>query len=142
MTRVKQIEKSYINKNLSVSFENYAVSNKTRDKITVYSETNFDLDWGAGILDTAINNKKNMTKYDVPTMDLADFIKISIQSLRPEKVLMKMDIEGSEFIVLPHLYKHKLLCENIITAMAIELHAWAKPSFNSSLTIESLTSLL
>ncbi|KAH3727508.1 hypothetical protein DPMN_053447 [Dreissena polymorpha] len=82
-----------------------------------------------------------MTKYDVPTMDLADFIKTSIQPLRPEKVLMKMDIEGSEFIVVPHLFKHKLLCENSITAIATELHAWAKPSFNSSLTISSLISL-
>ncbi|KAH3898131.1 hypothetical protein DPMN_022350 [Dreissena polymorpha] len=120
MTRLKQIEKSYINKGLSVSFENYAVSNRTGDTVTVYSETNFDLDWGAEILDTFINNKKNMTKYDVPTIDLAEFIRTSIQPLRPEKVLMKMDKEGSEFIVLPHLNENGLLCYNIITAMTIE----------------------
>ncbi|KAH3724904.1 hypothetical protein DPMN_050731 [Dreissena polymorpha] len=141
-TRLKHIEKSYINKGLSVSFENFAVSNRTRDTVTVYSETNFELDWGAGILDTVINNKKNMTKYEVPTMDLAEFIRTSIQPLRPEKVLMKMDIEGSEFIVLPHLHENGLLCYNIITAMAIELHDWAKTSFNFSLTIPSLKGLL
>ncbi|KAH3723872.1 hypothetical protein DPMN_049668 [Dreissena polymorpha] len=120
MTRLKHIEKSYIKKILSVSFENYAVSNRTGETVTVYSEKNFDLDWGAGILDTAINNKKTMTKYDVPTMDLAEFIRASIQPLRPEKVLMKMYIEGSEFIVLPHLNENGLLCNSIVTAMAIE----------------------
>ncbi|KAH3736136.1 hypothetical protein DPMN_042698 [Dreissena polymorpha] len=142
MPRLKQIEKAYVNKGLSVRFDNYAVSNRSNDTVTVYSETNFDLDWGAGILDTAINNKKNMTKYVVPTMDLADFIRKSVVPLRPERILMKMDIEGSEFIVLPHLYKNGLLCEETITAMAIELHNWARHSFNSLLTIPSLKRLL
>ncbi|KAH3846113.1 hypothetical protein DPMN_088408 [Dreissena polymorpha] len=114
MARQKHIEKSYINKGLSVSFEYYAVSNRNGDTVTVYSETNFDLDWGAGILDRAFNNKKSITKYDVPTMDLGRFIRISIQSLRPEKVLIKMDIEGSEF-VLPHLYENGLRCDIMIT---------------------------
>ncbi|KAH3707021.1 hypothetical protein DPMN_066414 [Dreissena polymorpha] len=83
-----------------------------------------------------------MTKYDVQTMDLAEFIRTSIQPLRPEKVLIKMDIEGSEFMVLPHLNENELLCNNIITAMTIELHDWEKTSFTSSLTIPSLKGLL
>jgi len=36
---------------------------------------------------------------------------------------MKMDIEGSEFTVLPHLLKHGLLCQGRgIDALTIEWH--------------------
>lgn len=54
----------------------------------------------------------------VPTIDLAHFIK----SLPTPVTQMKMDIEGAEFSVVPHLKRQDILCITRVRAMYIEVH--------------------
>ena len=49
---------------------------------------------------------------------------------------MKMDIEGSEYTVLPHMVKHGIFCQDIVTAMTIEWHGAA--NHNSTLNEQKL----
>ena len=93
MGRLKHIERSYRRKGLNVTFYNNAVSNRTGEIVTIYSDTNFDIDWGAGILDTAIDNKINMTEYKVRTIDIVHFIRNQIVPLKPKEVFMKKPSE-------------------------------------------------
>ncbi|XP_052818534.1 uncharacterized protein LOC128244582 [Mya arenaria] len=135
MKRLIFIEKSYKNKGFQVDFYHLAVSDRDNDRVTIFSETNFDLDWGAGILDQAINNKANMTKYKVHTVDIVRFIVEIINPLKSKAVFMKMDIEGSEYLLLPHMIKNKILCKDIITSAGIEFHEWARIPLNTSLDL-------
>ena len=137
MKRLQHLETAYRNKGLNVTIYNNAVANRSNDTVTIYSETDFDLDWGAGIIDLAINKTKGMTTYEVDTVDIVAFINSTILPLRPKKVFMKMDIEGSEFIVLPHLLKSGFLCKTVVTEMVIEMHKWAQKSFHSDMTLDS-----
>ncbi len=61
-------------------------------------------------------------KYDVQAIDTAGFVKDTCEFYRPDKTFAKMDIEGSEYIVLPHLYKNDVLCEEYLKMIAIEMH--------------------
>ena len=142
MKKLKHLEEAYRKKGLNVHIFNYAVSNRSGDTVNIFSQTDFELDWGAGITDLAIHNKGKMTKYAVETVDIAKFLEENILPLSPQKVFVKMDIEGSEFIVLPHLLKKKMLCKSKITEIVIELHGWAMKTFHSDLTMGKLKQLL
>ncbi|XP_052791353.1 uncharacterized protein LOC128225429 [Mya arenaria] len=137
-TRLKYIEDAYKRKGLRVTFYNNAVSNEQNRNVTIYSETNFDLDWGAGILDVAIKDKESMTRYEIPTVDIVQFINKEIKPLNPKAVFVKMDIEGSEYTVLPHMVKNKVLCKNVLTSMVVEMHKWAKEQMKSELDLKTL----
>ncbi|XP_052812890.1 uncharacterized protein LOC128240326 [Mya arenaria] len=137
-TRLKYIEDAYKRKGFRVTFFKNAVSNEQNKNVTIFSETNFDLDWGAGILDVAIHNKANMTRYEVPTVDIVKFINEEIKPLNPKAVFVKMDIEGSEYTVLPHMVKNKVLCKNVLTSMVVEMHGWAKEQMKSELDLKKL----
>ncbi|XP_052773581.1 uncharacterized protein LOC128212256 [Mya arenaria] len=138
MKRLKFIEESYKNKGFQVNFYNLAVSDRDNAIVTIFSETNFNLDWGAGILDKAINNKAKMTMYKVHTVDIVTFIVETINPLKSKAVFMKMDIEGSEYLVLPYMIKNRILCKNIITSAGIEIHEWARKPLNMSLDMSKL----
>ncbi|XP_052784275.1 uncharacterized protein LOC128220063 [Mya arenaria] len=137
-SRLKYIENAYRRKGFRVTFYNNAVSNEQDKNVTIYSETNFDIDWGAGILDAAIVDKINMTRYEVPTVDIVKFINKEIQPLNPKAVLVKMDIEGSEYTVLPHMLENNVLCKNVLTSMVVEMHEWAKEQMKSELDLNIL----
>ena len=49
-----------------------------------------------------------------------------------------MDIEGSEFLVLPHLLQKHMLCRGVLSAIGIELHEWARVTMKSDLTMDIL----
>ena len=138
MARLKYIEAAYTKKGMFVKFHNQAVSNRDNDTVTIYSETDHDIDWGAGIIDNAIHDKENMTRYNVSTVDIAGYISSEIISFKPKKVFVKMDIEGSEFLVLPHLLQKQMLCRGVLTTMGIELHAWAREAMKSDLNMDIL----
>ena len=137
MDRLNYISRAFRDKGLAVMFYNYAISNTSKGTVTIYSETNFDVDWGAGILDVAIQDKQNMTQYAVPNIDIVQFMKEKIIPLSPEKIFMKMDIEGSEFLVLPHMLRSGMFCKNVITSMVIEVHDWAASKMRSRLTLNN-----
>ncbi|XP_052761221.1 uncharacterized protein LOC128203733 [Mya arenaria] len=137
-TRLKYIENAYRRKGFRVTFYNNAVWNEQNKNVTIYSETKFDLDWGAGVLDVAIKDKEAMARYQVPTVDIVQFINEEIKPLKPKAVFVKMDIEGSEYTVLPHMIENKVLCKNIVTSIVVEMHKWAKNRMKSDLDIKTL----
>jgi len=58
---------------------------------------------------------------NVSTLDFPAFLK-KVFSARPKKVIMKMDIEGSEFVVLPELTRRSYLCHERVDEIFIEWH--------------------
>lgn len=80
-------------------------------------------DWGASIVDITHTNKS----VDVPAVDFADFLRELRDAHIPGSKLMKMDIEGSEYLVLPKSLKEGLLCTPTVTAMTMEWHAFELP---------------
>ena len=142
MKKLKHIEEACRYKGLNVHIFNSAVSDRSGDNVNIFSQSDSEIDWGAGIIDIGNRKKVQTTKYSVETVDIAKFLEENVLSLNPEKVLVKMDIEGSELIVLPHLLKKGLLCKSKITKMVIELHSWALKSLQSDLTMDKLKELL
>ncbi|KAH3799449.1 uncharacterized protein LOC127839841 [Dreissena polymorpha] len=138
MKRLKYIEKRYRSYNINVTFFNNAVSNISSESVTIYSDTNFDIDWGSGIQSSLIDNKANMTMYTVQTIDIVQFFAENIVPLKPDYVFAKMDIEGSEFIVLPHMLKGGLLCDHAISSMVLEMHDSVREEFHSDLSFATL----
>ena len=75
------------------------------------------------------NERTSPGSVKVKTLDFPAFVESQIRhrtwakhfSAKPY-VLMKMDIEGSEFIVLPALIEKGLLCKGIIDMIFIEWH--------------------
>ena len=73
----------------------------------------------------------------VPTIDLARFLALyagrdgafsdgESRSRRPITTVVKMDIEGEEFAVLPHLLARSTLCA-AVDAITVEFHYWLAP---------------
>ncbi|WAR28521.1 hypothetical protein MAR_014225 [Mya arenaria] len=54
MDRLKFVEESYKNKGFRVDFHNFAVSDRDNDIVTIFSETNSDLDVGAAYQQSCI----------------------------------------------------------------------------------------
>jgi len=71
---------------------------------------------------------KKFTEQTLPSINFTQFMEEHVMPLRPqlEFVMMKMDIESSEYIVLPALAKSSALCagEGIDLAL-VEYHKWA-----------------
>jgi len=63
----------------------------------------------------------------VRTLDLTGFIEEEVLPAQPSVVMAKMDIEGSEFIVLPKMLKKGLLCQETIAEIDIEWHERKRP---------------
>jgi len=79
-------------------------------------------DWGFSI--GKINSDKTVLKVRVPTLDLSRFVfeHIANAEIRPQRVLMKMDIEGSEYSVLSHMLATDSFSH--IDLLTIEFHSW------------------
>jgi len=78
-------------------------------------------DWGFSIKKRKAGHVK---KVEVPILDLSRFVleHIGRAAVRPTRVLMKMDVEGSEFSVLPNMLATGSF--NHIDSMTIEFHPW------------------
>lgn len=96
-----------------------AVAATDGDVLTFYSEnsTKNIYNWGASVF--AHDGSLNVS-YQVPTVDLAEFVLNLITFHEPEVVVMKVDIEGSEYSVIPRMIKRDAFC-NIDVAF-IEWH--------------------
>ena len=127
MKRLKQVSRHYNKHGWQTRFMHRVVWVVDNDKMSIFTDdTNANEDWAAGILPTKIPNKSKMSSFDVPTIDIARWFRNTIQLYRPSVVMVKMDIEGSEYDVLPHLLRQGLLCSDKITYMSLEVHRWAK----------------
>lgn len=67
--------------------------------------------------------------YPIPVVDLSRFIR---DLKDPEYILLKMDIEGSEYDVLRHLLKENTI--SLIKDLYVEFHDWAMTSEDSTST--------
>ena len=84
-------------------------------------------DWGFSI--GKLKSDTPVLKVQVPTLDLSRFIfeHIANAEIPPQRVLMKMDIEGSEYAVLSHMLATDSFSH--IDLLTIEFHSW-KNGFN------------
>ena len=132
MNRLQLIEKTYLSKGWVTSFQNKVVHNVDNKTMQFYTKDHSRYqDWGASLNNPLLvgKDKKDVTHYDVFSIDIARWIKALLATHNPNgKVLVKMDIEGAEFQVFPHLLKNGLLCSNIISAIIMEVHWWGKNS--------------
>ena len=129
---LKEVEASYNKCGYKVTFLTETAASQYEGEATFYSDEDFGmLEWGGSILspDVKTNSKKpkNMSASKITVVRLSDFLKndvgkrkfpVKIDEDDPPKVLMKMDIEGSEIDVIPDIiftgglqYVNKLMIE-------------------------------
>lgn len=92
--------------NFNVNFYNWAVSDK-EGTTTIYHETyGNEIDTGQGSSIIPIEkwntNQEFNQKSEVRTIDFAKFVEVW-STMPKDKIVVKMDIEGSEYHVLEHL---------------------------------------
>ena len=129
---LKEIESSY-NKCgwRAVFFTETAVSNR-EGNATFYTDADLKhLEWGSGILSPEVNKIADKTTSNVKKIRLSKFLqnvvgkrkipKIGNKSRKP-KVLMKMDVEGSEVDIIPDLLFNGGL--QFVNTLMIEWHKW------------------
>ena len=124
--RLADIEKCYHDVHgWNAHYAMRAVSTVDGEHITFYSDpSDTHEDWGAGTTPALIQNKTAMIEHKVETVDIAAFILDTVERYQPKAVFVKMDIEGTEYDVLPHMMQQGVFCQNVVTAMVIEWHGW------------------
>eukprot|EP00602_Paraphysomonas_sp_CaronLab_P001049 CAMPEP_0185033436 /NCGR_PEP_ID=MMETSP1103-20130426/22375_1 /TAXON_ID=36769 /ORGANISM="Paraphysomonas bandaiensis, Strain Caron Lab Isolate" /LENGTH=141 /DNA_ID=CAMNT_0027569707 /DNA_START=604 /DNA_END=1029 /DNA_ORIENTATION=+ len=84
-------------------------------------------EWGSSTLAWQKEMKESTAQQvTVGALDIATFLAREVY-VRPgqtknSKVVMKLDVEGSEWFLVPHLLRHDLLCG--IDNIFLELHQW------------------
>jgi len=126
---LKDIEEAY-SKNgwKAFFFAPQAVSDKNGEVTFYMNDEPQNSDVGSSIVDRRKSTHgRKFEPVTIRTLNLAELIETEIASKRGagriEKVFAKMDIEGSEFLVLPKMLQGKGMCKGIgIDAMVIEWH--------------------
>jgi FkbM family methyltransferase len=125
-SRFREIEAAYSKHGWRAKwFAPMVVSNDTGDATFWLNNKGAKSDTAASVINHKIRNHKHVDarhSVTVPTVDFANFIDALSKHALPGYKLVKMDIEGSEFDVLPHLIERSLLCEGSINKMTIEWH--------------------
>jgi len=97
-----------------------------KEKLVFYRNDNHaNNDWGFSI-GTMHSEKAHTEKVEVETVDFSQFIfeHVANTAKRPKRVLMKMDIEGSEYAVLPYMLANNAF--SYIDAITAEFHHWSR----------------
>jgi len=113
-----------------------ALSDRDHETITLhYGNNGTHQDVWAGI--NADRHEPKEAK--VPTLDMAAFVSQQIVPLSSKNVTVvgKVDIEGSEYVILPKLLKEGLLCAGTIDVLFIEFHE-TKPAGYEQYSPEAL----
>ena len=75
-------------------------------------------DWGSSIVESGAGKEVH-----VPTVDLAEVVRKVLDSRKEQgAVVVKMDIEGAEYEVMPRLDEQGCFCANKIRTIALEWH--------------------
>jgi len=126
--RLKEISTAYQKQRwFAQFFVPVAVSDNNAASVMFHSNgENEHHNWAGSVTFSGRLDDAN-TSVKVPTIDLAEWITEEIVPrtwLAPgaPHVLMKMDIEGSEYTVLPKLLAKGLLCRGVIDTLFIEFH--------------------
>jgi len=113
-----------------------AVSDRDNETVTIhYGGHKYGFpDLSAGITDDQLPEAA-----EVPTFDMAAFVSQQIVPLSSKNVTVvgKVDIEGSEYVILPKLLKEGLLCAGTIDVLFIEFHE-TKPAGYEQYSPEAL----
>ena len=154
---IEWAQKTFYGYNLKIdSFEplplNIEVLNEkylSQENITIHpkaiSTTNstqrfYCQNWGARTGSSLIEGKSSATDgyIDVETVDLAEWLNLNIN--KDEIAILKIDIEGSEYKVLPHLFENKI--HEWIDTWLVEFHPSTKVStFNSEVINQTKTNV-
>jgi len=128
--RLDQISSAYTKKGWPTKFLHKAVSDKDGFvKFYRQGDENYN-EWGFSIQDT---HRSKRTSVLIPTVDLGEWMR---RYIRPtQTVLMKMDIEGSEYVVLSNLLlkSGSIVCSSV-RVITIEYHPSAAPTLFKSST--------
>ena len=95
------------------------------EKLAFYGNPHEDHNaWGF-----SVSNKWSNFSTDVPVANLANFLHHhvgpAVKKTADRKILMKMDIEGAEFAVLPHMIESNSF--HFVDMMTMESHHWMCP---------------
>ena len=97
-----------------------------KDKLVLNRNDNHaNNDWGFSI-STIHSEKAHTEKVELATIDISQFVieHVANAATCPKRVLMKMDIKGSEYAVLPYMLVNNAF--SYIDAMTAELHHWSR----------------
>jgi len=118
--RLSAIEKAYTEKNWRVKFfAPSVVSNETGETKFWVTDDGKDSDWGASLFK---DNKSASKEVVISKLDMPQLMKKIAEQTKSGVKLMKMDIEGGEYTVLPPLLEQGLLCEDTLNTLTIEWH--------------------
>jgi len=122
---LRRIQDAYKAENWRVEFIVPRIVSDVDDRdVTFYIDNNEDAEsWGSSVTNAG-GNKHPVT---VKTLDFVSWFEKEILPARPKVVVAKMDIEGSEYVVIPRLVEKELLCERALTVAGIE---WHKQKYN------------
>merc|ERR1712032_1188355 len=131
--RLQELEAAYNKRGWKTHF--FLAAASRRDGFVTFYEGNDRMDdtkneyWGASTIRTT---QANATSTTVVAMDLAKFVKVSLP--KGSVKLMKMDIEGGEFTVVPEMIRQGALCAPWVKQAFIEGHARFLPGPHPNLT--------
>ena len=78
---------------------------------------------GSSVMDRT--DRKEGKTVSVPSVDIANFVKIIKKKYKPDVIMGKLDIEGGEYQVLPSLEENGLLCaEHGFDIITYEFHTF------------------
>eukprot|EP00929_Paragymnodinium_shiwhaense_P024398 TRINITY_DN15020_c1_g1_i1.p1 TRINITY_DN15020_c1_g1~~TRINITY_DN15020_c1_g1_i1.p1 ORF type:complete len:298 (+),score=49.87 TRINITY_DN15020_c1_g1_i1:82-975(+) len=119
VSTLQGIEDAYARKGWRVQFfAPVAVSDHDGSVEFAINDLGLNDDWGAGVVKTA----DNATTIQVQAQDFAAFVQEIKRAAVPGFKLVKMDIESSEYIVVPELLEQELLCQPVLDVVTIEWH--------------------
>jgi len=119
--RHAQIEKAYQAKGWKAKWLRRGVSNRTTN-ITFWGENNSDTDVGFSSTHRAPDDKHVWVPVQVQTIVFAELLEKIHLFLPESKILIKMDVEGSEYEVIEQMLEKQLLCKTRVDKMSIEWH--------------------
>lgn len=101
-----------------------AVSSK-KGKLTFYFESDDPISWGGSLVSEHNNifydvNNDLITKVEVEVIDIDEYIKNLLQTYKNCEIIMKLDVESSEYDILEKLIESKTIHE--IKNFYIEFH--------------------
>ncbi len=135
--------KDTLSKSPNVKFFNQPVSDQAK-LITFYEHTSnscASTTWEKKAKDKSrvgscgSNIKGEILEHEVESIDLANFISKNILSQNPSRLILKVDIEGEEYRVIPHLLENEIFSH--VSELYIEWHGEWNTTAISEKALES-----
>jgi hypothetical protein len=126
--RLKAVQTFYVARGFNVTFMTETIAGVKDEMVQFYIDNEVKNEfWSSSIFDHS-GNKRPVTVHEIDVAQLLSSISASIERRPSSKIVAKFDIEGSEFLVLPHLVERNMLCKGILDEIAIEWHELSFPA--------------